>query len=205
MSNQVGANFSSADPLFDEARFIERAQAGDLEAFDRLVIRHQQQVFAVSLRMLGNDEEAKDIAQEVFIRAYRAIGTFRHDAKFSTWVIAITLNLCRNRRRWWARRRRFIVTSLEAPRDTEEGTRIQEVADPTPGPAVAMERREKREQLLKTLQMLEEPFRNVVVLRDLQGYSYEEIAQMLGIRAGTVKSRLNRARWQLKALLDGKL
>lgn len=193
------------DTALDDKELIQQVRSGDNRAFDQLVLQYQQEVFAVAFRMLGEWEDAKEVAQDTFIRAYRAIGTFRHDAKFSTWVIAITLNLCRNRRRWWARRKRFIVTSLDAPRDTEEGSQIQEVADPAPGPAMEIERREKREYLLKTLQMLSEPFRNVVVLRDLQGYSYEEIARMLGVRVGTVKSRLNRARWQLKALLDGQI
>jgi len=162
-------------------------------------------VYAVALRMLGNADDAQDIAQDAFVRAYRGIGTFRQEAKLSTWLVSITINLCRNRRRWWARRRRIIVASLDDPRETEEGTLGQEVADPAPGPVEIAQRTELQQRLAGALQMLEEPFRSVIVLRDIQGYSYEEIAQMLHCRVGTVKSRINRARLQLKALLDGAL
>ena len=194
-----------SNPTDDEGALIERARGGDLGAFDQLVLRHQQEVFAVALRMLGDRDEAQDVAQDAFIRAYRAIATFRHEAKWSTWLISITMNLCRNRRRWWARRKRLIVASLDEPLDTEEGAIGHEVADPAPTPAHTAERHERRQQLMITLQMLDEAHRSVIVLRDIEGYSYEEIARMLGCQVGTVKSRLNRARLQLRALLDGKL
>ena len=192
-------------PLEDEAVLIEQAQRGDLSAFDQLVLQHQQQVFAVALRMLGDRDEAQDVAQDAFIRAYQGIGTFRREAKLSTWLVSITMNLCRNRRRWWARRKRLIVASLDEPLETEEGAIGHEAADPAPTPGHAVERRERQQQLMDTLQLLDEAHRSVVILRDIEGYSYEEIAQMVGCQVGTVKSRLNRARLQLRALLDGKL
>ena len=191
--------------LADEVLLIEQAQRGELSAFDQLVLRHQQVVFAVALRMLGDHDEAQDIAQEAFVRAYQAIGTFRREAKLSTWLISITMNLCRNRRRWWARRKQLIVASLDDPLETEEGTIGQEVADPSPSPGQMAQRREQHRHVLRALQQLDEVHRSVVILRDLQGYTYEEIARMLGCQVGTVKSRLNRARLQLRALLDGKL
>ena len=189
----------------DEPALIARAQGGDLSAFDALVLRHQQTVYAVALRMLNNADDAQEVAQDAFVRAYRGIGTFRQEAKLSTWLVSITMNLCRNRRRWWARRRKVIVASLDDPIETGEGTVGQEVADPAPGPVEMAQRRELQQQVAQTLQLLEEPFRSVIVLRDIHGYSYEEIAQMLRCRVGTVKSRINRARLQLKALLDGAL
>ncbi len=189
----------------DEAILIEQAQRGDLAAFDQLVLTHQQQVFAVALRMLGDRDEAQDVAQDVFVRAYRAVGTFRHEARLSTWLVSITMNLCRNRRRWWARRRRVIVASIDEGFDTEEGTLAQQVADPAPTPAHIAERREQHQQIMGALQQLDEAHRSVIVLRDIEGCSYEEIAQMSQCQIGTVKSRLSRARLQLRALLDGKL
>ena len=189
----------------DELALIARAQGGDLSAFDTLVLRHQQTVYAVALRMLNNTDDAQEVAQDAFVRAYRAIGTFRREAKLSTWLVSITMNLCRNRRRWWARRRRVIVASLDAPFETEEGAVGQDVADPAPSPAETAQRGELQQQVANSLQLLEEPFRTVIVLRDIQGYSYEEIAQMLHCRVGTVKSRISRARLQLKALLNGRL
>src|SRR3989338_6435631 len=189
----------------DDSALIARAQGGDLSAFDQLVLRHQGTVYAVSLRMLGNADDAQEVAQDAFVRAYRAIGTFRQEAKLSTWLVSITMNLCRNRRRWWARRRRVIVASLDDPLETVEGAMGQEVADPAPGPVETAQRRELQQHVAQTLQLLEEPFRSVIVLRDIHGYSYEEIANMLHCRVGTVESRINRARLQLRALLDGKI
>ena len=195
MSNQVT----------DETALIEEAQRGDLSAFDALVLRHQQEVFAVALRMLGDRDEAQDVAQDAFVRAYRSIGGFRLEAKLSTWLVSITMNLCRNRRRWWARRKRIIAGSFDASLESEEGSLSDSVADPSPTPAAVAEQRDRSRQLLAALQLLSEGEREVIVLRDLQGCSYEEIAQALGCRVGTVKSRLNRARWQLRARLDGTL
>ena len=192
-------------PMTDDAALIERVQGGELAAFDQLVLRHQQVVFAVALRMLGNQHEAQDVAQEAFVRAYQGIGAFRREAKLSTWLVSITMNLCRNRRRWWARRKQLIAGSLDDPGDTEEDAIGREAADPSPGPSQMAQRHEQHQQVLAALQQLDQAHRSIVILRDLQGYAYEEIAQMLGCQVGTVKSRLNRARLQLRALLDGTL
>ncbi len=188
-----------------ETELVTQCRAGDREAFDALVRLHQQQVYAVAMRMLADRDEAEDVAQDVFVRAYRAIGTFRGGSKVSTWLVAITMNLCRNRRRWWGRRRRVIAGSLDEPVAGEETTVGERVADPAAGPDEDAARHERQRMLMDTLQLLDEPSRSVIVLRDIQGYSYEEIAQMLHLRVGTVKSRINRARLQLRALLDGKL
>ena len=196
MSNAVGS---------EETALIERACHGELAAFDQLVLLHQQEVFAVAVRMLGSRDEAQDIAQETFVRAYRAIGAFRQEAKLSTWLVSIAMNLCRNRRRWWARQRRVVTVSLDEPVELEEGVVTHDVADPAPLPSALAERRERERYVMAALKLLDEADRTVIVLRDLQGYSYEEIAGMLGIPLGTVKSKINRARWQLRALLNGKL
>ena len=188
-----------------ETWLIQRCQQGEREAFDPLVLRYQGQAFAVALRMLGDYNEAKDVTQEAFVRAYQAIGSFRSEAKFSTWLLTIVTNLCRNRRRWWARRKRYVITSLDDPVETEEGSVAQEIEDPSPTPADEAQRTELKQQLAAALGDLDEDSRAVVVLRDVQGLSYEEIAQVLRCRVGTVKSRLNRARLRLKAMLDGKL
>ena len=189
----------------EDAFLVTRAREGDATAFDQLVRRHQQQVFAVAVRMLGDVEDAKDIAQEAFVRAYRAIGTFRGEAKFSTWMIGITMNLCRNRRRWWARQRKVVAGSIEQTLAGEEKSLIMQVADTLPSPSETAERSELRLQLLGALAQVDHDSREVVVLRDIHGWSYEEIAQALGCELGTVKSRLNRARLKLRALLNGKV
>ena len=188
----------------DDATLVERARQGDGAAFDQLVRRHQQQVYAVSVRMLGDLEDAKDVAQEAFVRAYRSMATFRGESKFSTWMVSITMNLCRNRRRWWARRRRVIAGSIEETLQMEEKSMVMQAIDPLPTPVEVAERAELRLQLLGALATLDQDSREVVVLRDVHGWSYEEIAQAAGCELGTVKSRLNRARFKLRALLNGK-
>ena len=192
-------------PEADEQALLQRAHAGDGAAFDALVLRHQQQAFAVALRMLGDYHEANDVTQDAFVRAFRAIGTFRGDAKFSTWLLTIVSNLCRNRRRWWARHRHYCAVSLDDPSETDEGSVAQEIADPAPGPSAAAMSAEVQRQIAAALDGLDEASRAVVVLRDVQGLPYEDIAQILRCRVGTVKSRLNRARLRLRALLDGTL
>ena len=195
----------SAGPVsnpIDEQALIERAQSGELAAFDQLVLRHQEAVFAVALRMLGNWDEAQDVAQDAFVRAYRAIRTFRREAKLSTWLISITMNLCRNRRRWWARRKRVITASLDEPADLEGESLGQQVVDPSAGPEDLAQQHEQQQQIGNALKRLDQTHRSVIVLRDMQGYSYEEIAQMLGCHVGTVKSRISRARHALRALLS---
>ena len=188
-----------------EATLIDQARRGDLGAFDRLVLRHQRMVFSVALRMLGDGHEAEEVAQDAFVRAFRSLGAFRQEAKLSTWLVSITMNLCRNRRRWWARRRRLIAVSLDDPVAGGEGDIAREVADPSPTPVHAAAAREQQRFVLEALQSLDAASRTIVILRDLQGHSYEEIAQVLRCRVGTVKSRLNRARLRLRALLDGTL
>lgn len=195
----------AGDTAGDDGALVARAQDGDAAAFDLLVRRHQQIVFAVAVRMLGDRDEAEDVAQDVFVRAYRAIGSFRREAKMSTWLVSIAMNLCRNRRRWWARRKRVIVASLDEPLETDEGAVGHAVADPAPGPRHRAESAEREQRIMAALQQLGEADRTMIVLRDLQGHSYEEIAKIAGCRLGTVKSRLSRARVQLRALLDGVL
>ena len=188
----------------DEAALIQRAQAGDAQAFEMLVRRHQQQVYAVALRMLGDAGEAEEVAQDAFVRAYRSLSGFRREAKLSTWLVSITMNLCRNQRRWWARRKRVIAASIDAP-DPETGAPGMDVADPAPDASVTAQRKDQARLVLAALQGLSAMDREVIVLRDLQGHSYEEIARIAKCQVGTVKSRLSRARWQLRTLLDGAL
>lgn len=185
----------------DEAQILARIRAGDGEAFGQLVHRHQQMVFAVALRMVGDFHDAEDVAQDVFVRASRAIGAFRQEAKLSTWLVAITMNLCRNRRRWWSRHRRVIAASLDEPAGPNAEPLGDTVSDPSPSPAQSAQASERQRVVQGALQQLEPGAREMVVLRDLHGYTYEEIARMVRCPVGTVKSRLSRARMQMRALL----
>lgn len=190
----------------EDVVFVEQAVQGQNDAFDALVRRHQRVVYAVALRMLGDASEAEDTAQDAFVRAYRGLRGFRREAKFSTWLVSITMNLCRNRRRWWLRRRRLVVASLDAPLEGAESSTLGEtIRDPAPGPHEAAVAQERQDHLLLALQQLAGPYREALVLRDLHGHTYEEIAAMLSCRVGTVKSRISRARLQLRAMMDGRL
>ena len=201
VSHSIGDRTSEAD----DGSLVRRCQQGDLEAFDQLVLRHQRRAFAVALRWLGDYHEAHDVTQDALIQAYRGLGRFRGEAKFSTWLLTIVINCCRNRRRWWARRKRVMAASLDEPVDAEDDSPARQVADPSPSPAADAMSAELKMQVTAALQRLDEQGRTVVVLRDIQGLSYEEIAQVLRCRVGTVKSRLSRARLRLRALMDGRL
>jgi len=175
----------------DAPRFLERLRAGDAQAFEELVASHQHRVFGVALRMLGSAAEAEEIAQEAFLRAHRSLPDFRGDAKLSTWLYAIVSRLCLNR---------LASGDRKAVRHGEEI--LLRVADPRGGPEAGAERGELEAALHRAIAELSEERRVVVILRDLEGLSYEEIALALGIELGTVRSRLHRARMDLKDKLE---
>jgi RNA polymerase sigma-70 factor (ECF subfamily) len=175
----------------DAPRFLDRLRAGDAPAFEELVMTYQHRVFGVALRMLGNRAEAEDVAQEAFVRAHRALGGFRGDAKLSTWLYAITSRLCLNR-----------LASGERRMARQGEDALLRLSDAGPRPDAALERRELETALGRAIAELPEDRRIVVVLRDLEGLSYEEIAQVLELELGTVRSRLHRARAELKEKLE---
>ena len=175
----------------DAPRFLDRLRAGDAPAFEELVMTYQHRVFGVALRMLGNRAEAEEVAQEAFVRAHRALGDFRGDAKLSTWLYAITSRLCLNR-----------LASGERRMARQGEDALLRLSDAGPRPDAALERRELETALGRAIAELPEDRRIVVVLRDLEGLSYEEIAQVLELELGTVRSRLHRARADLKEKLE---
>ena len=174
----------------DDSDLEERLRRGDPRAFEDLVIAYQHRVFGVALRMLRNRSEAEEIAQEVFLRVHRAVEDFRGEAKLSTWLYAITSRLCLNRLASGERR---------MAREGEESLeRLRGDADP----AAHVERIELEAALQRAIPELPEERRIVVVLRDFEGLSYEEIAAALDLPLGTVRSRLHRARTDLKEKLE---
>ena len=175
----------------DASRFLDRLRAGEAAAFEELVMTYQHRVFGVALRMLGSAAEAEEVAQEAFVRAHRALGDFRGDAKLSTWLYAITSRLCLNR-----------LASGERRRARQGEETLLRLADSTPRPDAALERNELEAALGRAIAELPEDRRIVVVLRDLEGLSYEEIAQALDLELGTVRSRLHRARADLRDKLE---
>jgi RNA polymerase sigma-70 factor (ECF subfamily) len=175
----------------DSAEFVARLRAGDRRAFEDFVRAHQHRIYGLALRMLGNSAEAQDVAQEAFLRAYRGLAEFRGDARLSTWLYAIASRLCLNRLAGGERR---------LIRD-DEGI-LDRLADVRPGPDETLERDELEEALRRAIAELPEERRVVVVLRDVDGLAYEEIAEILALPVGTVRSRLHRARLDLKEKLE---
>ena len=175
----------------DEAALVDRLRQGDPRAFENLVIAYQHRVFGVALRMLGNRAEAEELAQEVFLRVHRAIGEFRGESKLSTWLYAVTSRLCLNR-----------LASGERRMARQGEETLTRLASSEIGPAEEMERGELETALHRAIAELSEERRIVVVLRDLEGLSYEEIAAALDLELGTVRSRLHRARMDLRDKLE---
>jgi RNA polymerase sigma-70 factor (ECF subfamily) len=180
-----------SEPIPDEAALVSRLRAGEATAFEELVRRYQHRVFGVAVRMLRNGAEAEEAAQEVFLRVYRAVGEFRGEARLSTWLYAITSRVCFTR--LGSGERRLV-------REGEETLTRLANGEATPG--VALERSELEAALHRAIAELPEERRIVVVLRDLEGLAYEEIAGALDLPLGTVRSRLHRARMDLKEKLE---
>ena len=180
----------------DEKKLIERASGGDPEAFNRLMEQHERRMYAVALRMCANREDAQDCLQEAMLRVYRAIGGFKGESSFSTWVYRITMNTCLDELR---RRKNKQSASLDDLLD--EGWAP---ADERTSPEKHAVRAETARMLHQTIRELPEDMRAAVVLRDIQGYSYEEIAKILDINVGTIKSRISRGREKLREKLREK-
>jgi RNA polymerase sigma-70 factor (ECF subfamily) len=189
-----------------ETQFIERLRAGEAAAFDRLVTERSADIYGLLYRLTEDPEEARDLTQETFLQAFRSIAHFRGEADLRTWLYRIAVNQARNRWRWWRRRRRSVTVSLDATDETHElplGSRlVDEQADDPEARTLAHER---EEILLAAVRTLARPYREAVVLRDIEGLSYEEVAAALNIGVGTVKSRLSRGRTELRRKLEGSL
>jgi RNA polymerase sigma-70 factor (ECF subfamily) len=181
---------------------IESCKAGDEKAFAEIVLTYQKRVFNIALRILGNMEEAKDLAQEVFLSVFQSIKDLREEVKFEPWLTQITLNHSRNRWKYLKRRRYFNSDSLDDPIETEEGNMPMQIYDPSDNPEIHAEKKMIRQWIQGGLLKLKEEQRELIVLRDLQGLSYEEIGKVFSLPEGTVKSKIHRARMDLKEILE---
>ncbi|MSP38514.1 MAG: sigma-70 family RNA polymerase sigma factor [Deltaproteobacteria bacterium] len=183
------------EPMLSEAstdaECVERLQRGETDAFEPLIRRHQKTIFNLVYRMLGDYDEAAEVSQEAFLSAYKAINTFRGDANFSTWLYRIALNHATTRRKTLnLRQQRYVAIE-----NSDAAT------DPQLGPAETLEKKEVRERVQQAMNSLDPDDATVILLRDLHDTPYEEVARVLEIPIGTVKSRLHRARQALKVEL----
>lgn len=185
-----------------EAEFIEKLKSGDAESFDKLVSLYARDVYALLLRTTKDAREAEDLTQETFLRALRGIGKFRGEAGLKTWLFRIAINQSRNRFRWWKRRRREKTVSLDAPASDGRTPLSETFSGNLRTPEEDVLQREQIDRLQKALGDLPAIFREAVVLCDIEGFSYEEIADILRIKIGTVKSRIARGRVELRKKLD---
>ena len=186
----------------EESLFVLRLKANEDAAYDELVRVYHASIFHVAYRMLGDSAEASDVVQEIFLKVFRNIGGFKGEAALKTWIFKITFSEILNRLRWWKRRYRYATVSLEDnPSTNGNGHNGRYVADSRPTPEEVLESKERETAIQQALSRLSSDHRSIIVLRDIEGFSYGEIADVLGISMGTVKSRIARARADLKQTL----
>jgi RNA polymerase sigma-70 factor, ECF subfamily len=179
-------------PLDDEL-VIKRAQQGDGKALEELLLAYEKRVYNIAYRFMGNEADAYDMAQEALIKLYRSISTFKYKSSLSSWVYRLTVNTCMD----GLRKRKNAPVSLEY--SIEKGVTIEDTFNA--GPEEQALSVEKSEGIQKAINVLSESYKSVVIMRDIDGLSYEEISENLSISIGTVKSRINRGREQLRQLL----
>ena len=183
----------------DDRALVIACQEGDRDAFSTLVVRYQEAVLNLAYRRLGDRELALDVAQEVFIKAYKGLPKFEGESKFFTWIYRITLNEAVSAHRKTARHKRAL--SLDAQRTDGEGARLGEPADDRAGPTDAAASLDDQALVQESIADLDDEFAQPLILRDLEGLSYQEVSDVLQIPLGSVKSRIHRARQTLKQRL----
>jgi RNA polymerase sigma-70 factor, ECF subfamily len=191
---------ASGPPDPPDATWVARALAGDERAFAHLLDRYRSRVYGLAVRMVQSRDDAADIAQEAFVRAFQALATFDPTKSFGAWIARITANLCIDH----YRRRRAVFVPLDAEPDTERGERKRDLPDQAPLADERVARSESAAQIAELVEALPPRYRMVVVLRYQEDLAYEEIADILRLPLGTVKARLHRAHHLLKRRLDPK-
>ena len=204
----MGNLASTIDLASEEATLVAELRAGSERAFAELIAQYHQPLYSLIARSLQDPADASDITQEVFIKVFRNIGGFHGEASLRTWLYRIAVHEASNQRRWWKRHRRQEIAmdapccaQCDADADNEPQSLAATLADGGVSPFDQAARDELREHVEAALQQVPEAFRTVVVLREIEGFTYEEIAEILDVNLGTVKSRLMRGRAALRALL----
>lgn len=177
---------------------VQQAQNGDQNALSEIIHRYERKTYNLAYRLMGNHADASDAAQESLVRVYTRLHNFRGDSAFSTWLFRVVTNTCLDELR---RRGRLRHTSLDTPLPTDEGALPRQTMVEADGPVERAERQEIQAAVRRAINRLPDDYRVVVVMRDLQDFSYHEIADFLGTSLGTVKSRLHRARLALRLIL----
>lgn len=184
----------------EEQSLARKAANGDREAFEQLVLTYEKKVFNIAYRMCGNYDDASELAQEAFIKVFKSINSFRADSEFGTWIYRITVNVCLDHIRKHKKQAQMIMEDLG-----EDDYILHNTLSREKSPAEYAESRETAREISSALGELKEDQKTMIVLRDIEGFTYNEIANMLEISEGTVKSRINRARLALSNILSPKL
>jgi len=186
--------------MLSEEQLVKRSLQGDLQAFEELVLGYQSKVYALTYRYMGNEEDAYDMFQETFIKAYRSLPTFKGQSSFGTWIYRIASNVCLDELR--RRKRRIPTLSLDEPATTLDGNELEvEIADTSYSIDILYEQKELSSSIQEVLDQMKKEHKTAIILRDILDLSYEEMAKVMGCSMGTVKSRLSRARNILKEKL----
>jgi RNA polymerase sigma-70 factor (ECF subfamily) len=198
-------NLASALTLqSEEAALIAELRAGSEEAFAWLIARYHQPIYSLLARTVRDRGDAADLTQEVFVKVFRGVGSFHGESSLRTWIYRIALREASNQHRWWMRHKQQEVPIEQELTDSDSGTPVllkDMLIDPAESPYEAALHQENRERVEWALGQVPEPFRTTLILRDIEGFVYEEVAEMQGVNLGTVKSRLVRGRACLKAIL----
>lgn len=202
MNNRIKKPGGSSCP---DTVLIRAVQAGDMAAFDELVLKYKDRLFNLVYWFLGDYQDANDCAQETFIKVFKSIKKFRFESAFSTWLYRIAINTCKNKIKSSAYRWKKKTVSLETSNSSKNGNPFSEIVNGSPTPVVALEKKERMMRIQKAINSLPEEQNKVVVLRDIQGLSYQDISDITGLNLGTVKSRLARGRLELKNRLKGRI
>lgn len=179
-----------------ETKIIKKAAKGDKDAFEKLIIKYEKRVYNIAYQMFGNEHDAMDVAQDVFIKVYQSLHKFNNKSAFSTWLHRITVNTCIDAHR--KRKKDKQVESIDETRENDDGVLTKQYVDKGLTPEEAAIKKENIMMVREAIDSLKEDHKAIIILRDIKGYSYDEIADILEVSIGTVKSRIARARSQLK-------
>jgi RNA polymerase sigma-70 factor (ECF subfamily) len=183
----------------NEKNLVEKSAEGDIDAFETLIQSHQKKVYNIALRMTKNPEDAQELSQDAFVRAFIAIKKFRGDSSFATWLYRITMNVCTD---FLRKRNKASVISIE--QSVYESQQTMQLADNEPGPDEISEKNQLKKLVKEAMDLLPPEHRQVLILRDLLDMTYKDIANTLSINEGTIKSRINRARENLKKVITSR-
>lgn len=189
----------------ENIRLIKAFLANDKKAFDQLILLNKKMVFNLCHRFLDNYDEADDCAQEVFIKVYRFLKKFRFESNFTTWLYRLTVNTCKNRLKSFEYRLGFRKMRINQEKSMDNDPKSIEIQDNSSSPATTLKRKEITRLIQEAVNRLPTQQKLIVVLRDMEGRSYDEIGEITGFKLGTVKSKLSRARHQLRDMLEGRI